>query len=340
MTQPELSIVIVNWNVSNELVACLDSIEAHAGASEVIVVDNASSDGSVDLIGECYPWVRLIANHQNLGFAKANNQGFAAASGEFILLLNPDSRLMPNALENMLEHLRGKPRIGLVGPRIIDENGEVVRPCRRPPVSLRQVLKGLFLTDKLFYWTMKKLFGRRFVRLADRRFYRDGPTGCLQGSCMLMRKSDIEVLGGFDERVPMYLDDGDLCARYRANGMWVYFCAHAEILHTGGSSVHKLANPRMSSLIGSLALDIYFLKHHGPWHVALHHGMLLASSVIFLIIDIPLLVGLFFWRRKLIPQYMQKHFWTLCYSLCFRYSTDVFPKAWPRSLARAWRQKS
>ena len=338
MSGIELSIVIVNWNAGPHLTGCLQSIRQQLDEVryEVIVVDNGSEDGSIEAIKHALPEARLIENQVNLGFAAANNQGFREARGAFVLMLNPDVLLGANAVQAMLAFLKRHPDAGLVGPRVIDGRGAVVRACRRGPISLGSILKGLFFTDRLLYRLLESLAGKAFVSRADARFYRSGETGCLQGSCMLARKRDLLDLGGFDERIPLFLDDGDLCFRMRQKGFSVYFLAEAEVVHFGGVSIGNMANSRMSSLVGSLALDVYFLKHHSALHVAAYHAMLFVSSVIFLIADFFLWIPCRFMDRRFIPQYAAKHFWSLVYSLTFRFKTDALPRHWPRSLAQAW----
>lgn len=331
MKRPTLSIVIVSWNVADYLQRCLHSIDQYAGLDhEVIVVDNASSDGTAAMVRQKFPQVHLIANDENTGFAIANNQGFAMASGSYVLILNPDTELRPGALPSLLQRLQDNAHIGAVGPRIVEADGTIVRPCRRPAVSLWQIFKGLFLADKFLRWLGRKIGGKRFQTYLDKPYYRSGPVGCLQGSCMFMRKADLDAVGWFDERVPLYLDDGDLCYRIRRASKQVYFDANTEIVHHGGRSVGKLANLRMSSMVGALAHDVYFAKHFGWGHVAMYHGMLLGSSLIFLVVDAMLWPLLVWTKREFMLHYTVKHWQSLKYALTFRFNTRVLPPSWPR----------
>jgi len=338
MTELDLTVVIVNWNASDRLGACLASLETERTelSLEAIVIDNASEDGGPAAAMKPYPWARLIQNEVNAGFARANNQGFAAARGAFILLLNPDARLAPGAARAMIALLRARPDVGLVGPKVRDARGRVTRACRRPRQSLWQIAKGLFLTDRLAYWLLRKTFGRRFTRWADRRFEHSGPTDCIQGSCMMTRREDLAMTGWFDERVPMYLDDGDLCRRMALQNRLVFYLAEAEAVHEGAVSVNRMANTRMSSMVGSLAIDAYFFKHGSLFEVGAYHAMLLGSSVVFLAVDVLLWPVLGFVNRRFIREYSVKHYCTLVYSLTFRFRSSALEPSWPRSILRAY----
>jgi len=334
LPDPTLSIVIVNWNVRELLERCLASIQTHlqGEALEVIVVDNASHDGSAAMLAESYPWVQCIENGENLGFAAANNQAFRVAKGDYLLLLNPDTELRARSIQTLLEVLEKKPEVGLVGPRIVNQDGSIVRPCRRKNISLWGISKGLFLTDQIFDRVMNGLFGARWRKFADRDYATSGRTQCLQGSCMLMRRRDLLKVGYFDERIPLYLDDGDLCQRFQNAGFRIFFSAEAEIIHHGAKSVAKMANSRMSSMVGCLAIDTFFLKHRSKAHVFVYHLMLFFSSCVFLIIDVVLLPFLWFTKRKFIRNYLVKHFWSLIYSVSFQFRTKALPPTWPRRL--------
>ncbi|MCX6377075.1 MAG: glycosyltransferase family 2 protein, partial [Armatimonadetes bacterium] len=131
----DLSIVIVNWNTRDYLAACLRSIEAHplSCEHEIVVIDNASADGSAEMVGESSPRARLIANAENLGYAEGNNQGIQASSGEYVLLLNPDVELKPGSLDGLFRFAREHPDAAAVGCRLVGTDGKVQRSCRSFP---------------------------------------------------------------------------------------------------------------------------------------------------------------------------------------------------------------
>lgn len=334
LSNPSLSIIIVNWNVSRLLAKCLTKIQTNLAYLdyEVIVVDNASSDDSVAMLSKDFPWVQLIVNRVNHGFAVANNQAFRIAKGDQILVLNPDTEIGPHAIQTMRRALEANPQVGMVGPRIVNHDGAIVRPCRRANMSLWTIAKSLFLTDQILDRALHGLLGKHWRKFADRHYYQSGPTECLQGSCMLMRRRDLRQVGYFDERIPLYLDDGDLCQRFRNEGFEIYYSADAEVVHHGAKSVAKMPNSRMSSMVGCLAIDTFFLKHRNKAHVLVYHLMLFFSSLLFLLVDILLWPFLWFSHRPFIRNYTVKHFWCLVYSTTFQFKTSAFPPQWPRSL--------
>ncbi len=339
MADVDLSVIIVNWNATDRLSACLQSVAAERErvSLETIVVDNASEDNCAAMVADRFPWVRLILNHRNEGFARANNQGFAEARGAFILILNPDARLRPGAVARLLATMQNRRDAGLAGPRIVDASGVVVPACRRPHLSLWQIAKGLFLTDQLWRWLLGRVPSRRIVQWRDRRYRESGPAACLQGSCMLARRTALEETGWFDERVPMYLDDGDLCRRMAIKGWAVCYVAEAEAVHEGAVSVNRMVNTRMSSMVGALAIDAYFLKYAGLGTVAAYHAMLFFSSWIFLAVDLLLWPPLYFINRRFIREYTVKHWHSLVYSVTFGFHTRALPAHWPRSILAAYR---
>lgn len=340
-TNPSLSIIIVNWNVAPLLERCLDSIFQHCALPhfEVIVVDNGSTDHSLTMMRARFPQVHVIANSDNRGFAKANNQGFQIAKGTYVLTLNPDTTVNAAAIQKNIALLEENPQIGIVGPRILDSNGQIVRACRRDQPSNWEIAKGLFLTDKVLDKLMRTIFPTRWATFADYRYFQTGTCECLQGSFMLMRLKDLQKVGFFDERIPLYLDDNDLCKRFQDQGLEIFYNANTEIVHHGAQSVSKMPNSRMSSLVGSLAIDTYFLKHGSVWQVALYHCQLFASSILFLLVDLILFPVLIFFKPKFIRNYFIKHWWSLSYSIFFCFRTNALPLSWPRSLRQVMRAK-
>ena len=326
---PELSIVIVSWNVRECLSDCLESIAVHAPAveHEVIVVDNASCDDSVSMLRAAYPRVRVVENDQNRGFSVACNQGVAVARGAFVLFLNPDARVTAGCIDALLAAIRGDPSAGLAGPMIRDRDGSLVRASRRPTYSLWNAFRKLFLIDELASRTMR-------VRDDDPRYAESGPTGCLQGSCLMARRADLTRLGGFDERVPLYLDDIDLCLRYRRAGYTVHYEASALVIHAGARAVEKLPNPRVGSLVGYIANDVYFYQHFGCAHVLAHHAMLASGATLLLLVDLALSPVLLLVAPRVCLGYLGQHAWMWIYGLTFAMAPSGYPSGWPRSFWR------
>jgi GT2 family glycosyltransferase len=255
-----VSIVIVSFNTERELVACLGSIERCAGAvpHEIIVVDNASTDGSVAAVRERFPAVQVIANEANLGFSKANNQALPRVRGEYILFLNPDTELQPGTLERMLAELDGVPERAAVGPRIRRQHEFISRNCARRLPTLWTELCDFLWLDRVF--PRSRLFASKFYPRWDPATDRD--VECLLGAAMLCRTAQVRALGGFDESVPLYLDDMDLCRRLGDLGRLRYLSG-APLLHHYSVSTKKQPSPLIRRL-GLQATYRYFVKHRGP----------------------------------------------------------------------------
>lgn len=227
-----LSIIIVNWNTAQLLIDCLRSIFEHRPrfTFEVFVVDNASKDNSVDRVSQEFPQVRLVANQENLGFPKANNQALAEAAGEYLLLLNPDTLVLRDALEKLVAFAEAEPGAGVVGPRVLNHDGTLQLPCRRSIPTPSSAFFKLFGLAALF---------PRHPRLAVYTLSHLDPdtsheVGAVSGSCMLVRRKAMEQVGVLDDRFFMYGEDLDWCMRFSQAGWKVYYTPSAEIVHFHG----------------------------------------------------------------------------------------------------------
>lgn len=319
-----LTIVIVNWNVIELLTKCLDSIKQFVKEIdyEVIVVDNASEDNSVEIIQQDYPYVNLIVNQRNEGFARANNQGFAIAKGEYILILNPDTIVKENTIQKLLNILDENSEVGMVGPMIVDELGNITPACKRANISLRALFVRRFLLDKVYSALAKKNFLLR--KIYDSKFSKSGFVPCISGACMFVRKCVLEKVGGFDESIPMYLDDNDLCYRFLKAGFKIFYCADSEIVHICGASVRKSKKPKLVDLVMFQATDVYLFKHNGQLFVFFHHVILFFSSIILLIIDSMLFPVILLFNSKYILSVIEKHYFGIRYSLLFKADNPNF----------------
>ena len=255
-----VSIVIVSFNTVSEVLACLASIERSARSlpHEVILVDNASADGTVEAVRARFPAVRLIANDANVGFPKANNQALPLVRGEYVLFLNPDSELEPGTLERMVAELEGFPERAAVGPRVRKPSEFMSPNCaRRLPTWWTEFcdlswLARMFPRSRLLAW--------KYYAGWDGTSDRD--VECLLGAAMLCRSAQVRALGGFDESVPLYLDDMDLCKRLGALGRLRYLSG-VPLLHHYSVSTRKQPTALMKRL-GLQATYRYFVKHRGP----------------------------------------------------------------------------
>ncbi len=207
----KLSIIVVNHNTADMLVRCLHSIRSqHSNDAEAIVVDNASQDGSVMVLRNAFPWVKLIANRQNLGFAKANNQAVEFATGDYIYFLNPDTEIKEGAFSAIIEFMVVNPEVGLAGTRILNPDGS-------PQSSVETRYPGE-------RHSRGELSGLR------------GDIAWVLGASMIIRRSVFRDIGGFDERFFMYGEDLDLCAAVRMAGWKIGFIPNAVVVHWGGAS--------------------------------------------------------------------------------------------------------
>lgn len=233
-----LSVIIVNYQVRYFLELCLHSVVRALegiGAAEVIVVDNASGDGSVEALRPLFPAVRFIVNTENLGFARANNQGLGLAQGEFILFLNPDTVLAEDFASLCLDFLRATPRVGGLGVRMIDGSGRFLPESRRgfpsPWVAFTKLagLSGIFPRSRVF----------ASYYLGHLDAHSPHPAPVLSGACMLVRRAILAEVGGFDERFFMYAEDIDLSYRLEQAGYVNYYFPGATIVHFKGESTRK-----------------------------------------------------------------------------------------------------
>lgn len=258
----ELSAIIVSWNVREHLLRCLGSLRPELdtlqGPWEAIVVDNASTDGTVEAVGKAHPWARLAANAVNSGFPRAVNQGLSLASGEFLLILNPDTEVLPGALSELLEFARAHPRAAVVGPTLLYPDGSVQPSRRRFPTLWTAVWESTTLE---YRWP-RNAAARRF-RMED--VPQDAPTQVdwLYGAALLLRARAAAEVGPMDEGYFMYSEELDWCRRLRSSAWEVWHCPRARIVHHEGQSSRQVRAER--DILFHAARIRYFAKHHGPW---------------------------------------------------------------------------
>ncbi len=253
----DLSIIIVNYNVKEFIQNLLHSV-FKAGCNlkyEIIIIDNASDDGSADFIKEKFPNVNLISNKQNIGFGKANNIGLAAAKGKYILLINPDTLIREDTLEKMISFFESSPDAGLAGCKILNPDGSLQLACRRsfpgPWTSFCKVtgLSSLFPHSRLFA-------RYNLTYLDENRTYE---VDAISGSFMMMKKEVYEKIGGFDEQFFMYGEDLDLCYRIQKAGWKVYYTPGTQIIHYKGESTRRSSLDETK--IFYEAMNLFVKKH-------------------------------------------------------------------------------
>lgn len=270
-TDLALSIIIVSWNVSELLRECLQSIEATRGELrlETIVVDSASADDSVNMIQTEFPDVRLVACAENVGFPRGNNIGLSMAKGRNLLLLNPDTRVLSDALATLVAFLESNIDVGAVGPQLLNPDGSVQSSRRRFPT----------LTTMLFESTW--LEGVAPSSVLDRYYVRDLPDGetadvdWVTGACIMAPRKVFDEVGGLDEGYYMYSEELDWCRRVRDAGWRVVYLPEAQVVHHTGKSSEQAVTARHINF--QQAKLRYARKYHGAGTAAILRTYLLAS---------------------------------------------------------------
>lgn len=247
----QLSIIIVNYNVKHFLNLCLQSVEQATKniQSEVIVVDNNSSDGSIEFIKNQYPEVILIENKTNVGFAKANNLGTKIAKGNYLLILNPDTVIAEDSLEKLIQFTANNPLAGFVGVQLIDGGGNFLQESKRNIPTLLNSFKKLFTAFPYSKQTYYSSLGKNEV----------GEVSILPGAFMFAKSSVFKKLRGFDERYFMYAEDIDLSVTALSNGYKNYYVGTIKAIHFKGESTVK--NIKQLKYF-TQSMHLYFAKYN------------------------------------------------------------------------------
>ncbi len=259
----DLSIIIVSWNVCDLLAACLDSIISTTWDKlelEIIVVDSASTDTTVTMLHERYPQVRVLPQTENLGFTRCNNLGLKAAAGRHLLLLNPDTEIIGNALVTLVNFLDAHPDVGIVGPHTLNSDGTTQSTRRRFPTPAILFIESTWLQP----YAPKTLLDFYYVANGE------GENDILeidwvQGSALAARRAVYEHIGGLDEGYVMYSEEVDWCKRAKAAGWRVFYVGTAQIIHHGGKSTEQVG--ARSHILFQQSKLRYTRKHHG-WLLA------------------------------------------------------------------------
>lgn len=253
-----VTVVIVSFNTREILANCLDALfkSGMGREMEVFVVDNDSRDQSAEMVAERFPEARLIANKQNFGFAAANNQAFRQASGEYIVLLNPDAYVLPSSIPNAVRFMDEHPECGLCGGKIISPEGRLEPSARRFPSPLTKLLtlSGLRAKFPQSRWLNWHEFGD---------FAHDRPmeVDWVPGTFTIVRKAMLDKIGPFDERFFIYYEETDLCLRAKKAGWKVYFIPDAEVMHIGGAS----SKTRKDKTFDSAASQVLSFRMRSEW---------------------------------------------------------------------------
>jgi GT2 family glycosyltransferase len=265
----QVSIVIVAWNAKNFVIECLESLAYLRGklSFEVIVVDNASTDGAPESVEQLFPDVKLIRNDGNYGFAQANNIGIKRSRGSYLALVNSDARFVDNCFEPMLNYMAEHPDIGLLGPKMLGPEGTYGRSTIRFPTVWNTFCRAMNVDVFFKGW---KLFNSYITFEFKHNETRDVET--LAGWFWLVRRSALEKVGLLDERFFMYGEDFDWCYRFHQKGERVVFFAGAQAFHYGGAS--SSAAPPEFTVEQERSNGQFFRKHYG---IASRIGVFLTS---------------------------------------------------------------
>ena len=270
----DLTVVVVSWNTRDLLDRSLETLkedlERTSNSSnlvtEVFVVDNDSKDGSAAMVAEKHGWATLIANDDNLGFAKANNQVLRQAKGRYILLLNPDTEVEPGALKTLIDFLEAHPKAGIVAPQLLNSDGSIQRSCRQFP-TFTGMLFELIGLSKLFPKGSKMGTTFRAYKMLDWEHDDEREVDQPEGACLLLRREVLEEVGLLDEGYFMLFEEVDWCYRIKKAGWQIWFTPSARVMHHYGQSI-KQVKARMI-LSSHRGLYRFWRKHYrgNKWYL-------------------------------------------------------------------------
>jgi GT2 family glycosyltransferase len=266
----DLSIVILNWNVCELLDRCLASVRSDHYAVEVIVVDNASHDDSVNMVRTKYPGVRMIANAENRGFTGGNNQGLAAAQGRYAMVLNPDTEMIGAAIDQMVAYLDEHAEVGALGPMLLNPDRSIQSSRRRFPTMATAFFESTW---------MQGIAPKRVLT----HYYMDDVSAAtthevdwLNGACTLFRREMLDQVGLYDaENFFMYSEELDLCRRVKEAGWKIVYLPEAQVVHYVGKSSEQVVAAR--HIYFQTSKVHYFRKWHGAFKANALRMFLLGS---------------------------------------------------------------
>jgi GT2 family glycosyltransferase len=277
----DLSIVIVSWNSRDVLLDCLASIEreihgrSDGGAitAETLVVDNHSADGTVAAVQARYPWVDLVALDANRGFSGGNNVGLRRARGRYAVLLNPDTVVLPDALECCVRHLDAHPEVGVAGPQLLNPDGSKQNSIHAWPSLLTEIIpKGV----------LEQLLPGRFP---SKRFEHPAPIDvqAVLGACLVVRREVLAEVGLMPEDYFLYLEETDWCRRIAASGWKIQHVPEARVIHVLGASTKK-RRPVETRIEYHRSLYHFFRKQRGAFQAGLVIGWRFAKTLVYVVV--------------------------------------------------------
>jgi GT2 family glycosyltransferase len=303
---PDVSIIIVNWNSGEFLARCLATLFAGAGglATEVIVIDNASYDGSEEMVRQCFPAVTFIQGRENVGFARANNAAASHASGRNLLFLNPDTEVVGDTVRRMVCFVDSHPEAGAVGCKLLNTDGSLQTSCVQAfPTIANQVLDSEFL---------RRLFPRSALWRTHALFDRQGVAGeveALSGACILLRHELFLAVGQFSEDYFMYGEDIDLCFKLKTAGLRNQYLGDVCIVHHGGQSSSANSQSQFGNVLMRESIARFLRRHRGPRYAQAYRVALGLAAVVRLgAFGMARALGLGLFRPRVVEQGLRK--WT------------------------------
>ena len=288
-----LTIVIINWNTKEDLIGCLSSIQDGLGSPlfEVFVIDNGSKDGTSAGVREKHPWVELLENEKNLGFAKAVNIALGRMKGRYVLLLNPDTRVRERAIETLFSFMEAHPEVGVTGAQLLNADGSKQNSIVNFPSLATELLNKSLL---------KWLFPRKFPG-KGRDYPEPIEVESVIGACMMVRREALDQVGSLDEDYFLFLEETDWCYRIKKAGWKIYHVPQAEVYHFQGRSAEK--EKKRARVEYFRSRYHFFKKNKGnlQWGILLG-GLLIRLGFELLSMAVASVVTLFTvknWRKKL-----------------------------------------
>ncbi|MCL4473122.1 MAG: glycosyltransferase family 2 protein [Actinobacteria bacterium] len=272
---PDVSVIIVNWNLRDLLRRCLESVRLDSEGLnvETVVVDNDSTDGSAGMVADEFPEAVIIANRENAGFGRASNQGMEASRGRYLFFLNNDATLFEGALGRMVGYMEAHPEAGACGPRVVNPDGSLQVYSKGYYPSIPRIIGQFFLPQGL-----RHPFGRSLglYESSDRMEAREFEW--LSGCALLVRREAVEKVGSLNADVFMYCEDMDWCYRMRLAGWKVMYLPQAKVEHLGGQSMKM----QHGAAVGSHAAGLlaFYSRYHGVAATAVFRAVLLAGYTV------------------------------------------------------------
>ncbi len=277
MTPPGLSVIILSWNVRDLLRACLASLPLADPQVEIIVAEAASGDGSAEMVRAEFPSVKLIASAENLGYTRGNNLGLRAARGRYLLVLNPDTEIVGDALAQMLAYMDAHPKVGLLGPQMLYPDGTIQSTRRRFPMLATSFFESTWLQPL----APRSLLDHYYARdLADDAV---AEVDWVVGAALLVRREAYEQVGGLDEGFFMYSEELDWCRRMKAAGWQVVSFPPARLVHHEAKSSAQV--PAATHIRFNTSKVRYYRKYYGPLAAEALRWFLLGNFAVQLVVE-------------------------------------------------------